>query len=86
MHMRNASTEDLMSTQPCDLLRLPQNYQTKYYFYHGLLGPQLSYNAEVQNGKVVGYVLAKMEMMCPTDTPPHGLGSVPTNALAWLRS
>lgn len=33
----------------------------KYYFYHGLSWPQLSYVAEDENGKIVGYVLAKME-------------------------
>lgn len=80
-----------MNMQHCNLLCLPENYQMKYYFYHGLswpqvrpppfsrtlgcplgtLGchprpsppfppPQLSYIAEDENGKIVGYVLAKM--------------------------
>ena len=91
--------------QHCNLLCLPENYQMKYYFYHGLSWPQvgamitpppqppqppqkktqhlwnpqtqirviptpfsspppsflqLSYIAEDENGKIVGYVLAKM--------------------------
>jgi len=33
----------------------------KYYFYHGLSWPQLSYVAEDDKGNIVGYVLAKME-------------------------
>lgn len=33
----------------------------KYYFYHILSWPQLLYVAEDYNGKIVGYVLAKME-------------------------
>lgn len=33
----------------------------KYYFYHGLSWPQLSYVAEDEKGNIVGYVLAKME-------------------------
>lgn len=33
----------------------------KYYFYHGLSWPQLSYVAEDDQGRIVGYVLAKME-------------------------
>lgn len=33
----------------------------KYYFYHGLTWPQLSYVAEDDKGDIVGYVLAKME-------------------------
>ncbi|XP_040322317.1 N-alpha-acetyltransferase 10-like [Herpailurus yagouaroundi] len=54
------SPEDLMNMQHCNLLCLPENYQMKYYFYHGLSWPQLSYIAEDENGKIVGYVLAKM--------------------------
>ena len=33
----------------------------KYYLYHILSWPQLLYVAEDYNGKIVGYVLAKME-------------------------
>lgn len=43
----------------------------KYYFYHLLSWPQLLWVAEDFDGKIVGYVLAKME----EDTehlPPHG--------------
>ncbi|XP_024611503.1 N-alpha-acetyltransferase 11-like isoform X1 [Neophocaena asiaeorientalis asiaeorientalis] len=61
MNIRNARPEDLMNMQHCNLLCLPENYQMKYYFYHGLSWPQLSYVAEDENGKIVGYVLAKME-------------------------
>lgn len=46
--------------QHCNLLCLPENYQMKYYFYHALSWPQLSYVAEDESGRVVGYVLAKM--------------------------
>ncbi|XP_043540957.1 N-alpha-acetyltransferase 10 [Chiloscyllium plagiosum] len=60
MNIRNARPEDLMNMQHCNLLCLPENYQMKYYFYHGLSWPQLSYIAEDENGKIVGYVLAKM--------------------------
>ncbi|XP_003477710.1 N-alpha-acetyltransferase 11 [Cavia porcellus] len=61
MNIRNARPDDLMNMQHCNLLCLPENYQMKYYFYHGLSWPQLSYIAEDEDGKVVGYVLAKME-------------------------
>lgn len=50
-----------MNMQHCNLLCLPENYQMKYYFYHGLSWPQLSFVAEDENGQIVGYVLAKME-------------------------
>ncbi|XP_077981123.1 N-alpha-acetyltransferase daf-31-like [Glandiceps talaboti] len=70
MNIRCAKPEDLMNMQHCNLLCLPENYQMKYYFYHGLSWPQLSYVAEDEKGKVVGYVLAKMEE--DPEEVPHG--------------
>nr|XP_010967582.1 N-alpha-acetyltransferase 11 [Camelus bactrianus] len=70
MNIRNARPDDLMNMQHCNLLCLPENYQMKYYFYHGLSWPQLSYIAEAEDGKMVGYILAKMEE--DPDDVPHG--------------
>ncbi|XP_005139389.2 N-alpha-acetyltransferase 11 [Mesocricetus auratus] len=70
MNIRNARPDDLMNMQHCNLLCLPENYQMKYYFYHGLSWPQLSYIAEDEDGRIVGYVLAKMEE--DPDDVPHG--------------
>jgi len=70
MNIRVAQPADLMNMQHCNLLCLPENYQMKYYFYHGLSWPQLSYVAEDYKGKIVGYVLAKMEE--DPDEVPHG--------------
>jgi peptide alpha-N-acetyltransferase len=40
---------------------LPENYQLKYYYYHILTWPQLLFCAEdYTTGRIVGYVLAKM--------------------------
>ena len=63
-------TSDLMNMQHCNLLCLPENYQMKYYMYHGLSWPQLSFVAEDNRGQIVGYVLAKMEE--ETEDDPHG--------------
>eukprot|EP00878_Enallax_costatus_P015894 GHUV01016662.1.p1 GENE.GHUV01016662.1~~GHUV01016662.1.p1 ORF type:complete len:110 (+),score=26.41 GHUV01016662.1:166-495(+) len=68
--IRPATVDDLMQMQRCNLLCLPENYQLKYYFYHILSWPQLLQVAEDYNGKIVGYVLAKMEEEA-TD-PVHG--------------
>jgi len=46
--------------QQANLSCLPENYQMKYYFYHILSWPQLSFVAEDHKKRVVGYVLAKM--------------------------
>jgi len=70
VNVRVARPEDLMNMQHCNLLCLPENYQMKYYFYHGLSWPQLSYVAEDDKKKIVGYVLAKMEE--ESDEVPHG--------------
>ncbi len=56
----HSQPEDLLNMQHCNLLCLPENYQMKYYFYHALSWPQLSYVAEDEKGRIVGYVLAKM--------------------------
>lgn len=73
--IRPAVTDDLLAMQKCNLMCLPENYQLKvlplcreayaqappqYYFYHILSWPQLLYVAEDYDGKIVGYVLAKM--------------------------
>ena len=69
--VRLAKPSDLLNMQHCNLLCLPENYQMKYYFYHGLSWPQLSFVAEDElTGKIVGYVLAKMEE--DPDDVPHG--------------
>lgn len=59
--IRVATVDDMLAMQHCNLLCLPENYQLKYYLYHALTWPQLSYIAEDDDGKVVGYVLAKMD-------------------------
>jgi peptide alpha-N-acetyltransferase len=58
--IRAAKISDLLSMQSSNLLCLPENYNLKYYFYHALSWPQLLYVAE-DEGKIVGYVLAKMD-------------------------
>jgi ribosomal protein S18 acetylase RimI-like enzyme len=70
MNIRVANVNDLQKIQACNLLCLPENYQLKYYMYHALSWPLLSYVAEDNKGTVVGYVLAKMEE--ESDDEPHG--------------
>ncbi|KAI6223758.1 N-terminal amino-acid N(alpha)-acetyltransferase NatA [Aphelenchoides fujianensis] len=69
MNIRRARVEDLVKTQHCNLLCLPENYQLKYYLYHALSWP-LSFVAEDHKGEIVGYVLAKMEE--DGEEEPHG--------------
>ena len=59
--IRRATVDDLLKMQQTNLLCLPENYQYKQYIYHYLSWPSLLHVAEDHNGKIVGYVLAKLE-------------------------
>ncbi|PWA92716.1 acyl-CoA N-acyltransferases (NAT) superfamily protein [Artemisia annua] len=69
--IRKATVDDLLSMQACNLFCLPENYQMKYYFYHILSWPHLLYVAEDYGGKIVGYVLAKMDEESTTECHGH---------------
>ncbi|CAL4961457.1 unnamed protein product [Urochloa decumbens] len=78
--IRQATMDDLLAMQACNLMCLPENYQMKYYLYHMLSWPQLLFVAEDYGGRIVGYVLAKMEE--DPSEPCHGH----ITSLAVLRS
>jgi len=61
--IRQATMNDIQQMQHCNLQCLPENYALRYYLYHIVTWPQLLFVAEDEsdNGKIVGYVLAKME-------------------------
>ncbi|TFY52757.1 hypothetical protein EVG20_g10416 [Dentipellis fragilis] len=72
MNVRPARVDDLMGMQACNLQNLPENYTMKYYLYHALTWPSLSYVAEDEKGRIVGYILAKMEEDTAENEEPHG--------------
>ncbi|KAF5366154.1 hypothetical protein D9758_005773 [Tetrapyrgos nigripes] len=61
MNIRLARVEDLMGMQAANLENLPENYLMKFWIYHSCAWPQLSYVAEDEKGRIVGYVLAKID-------------------------
>ncbi|KAI4133843.1 MAG: hypothetical protein LQ347_002034, partial [Umbilicaria vellea] len=80
MDIRLLHPSDLPHVQSTNITNLPENYFMKYYLYHALSWPQLSYVAvdtsrpkrsPYDPPKIVGYVLAKMEEE-PTDGVQHG--------------
>ncbi|KAL2262465.1 hypothetical protein VTK26DRAFT_1249 [Humicola hyalothermophila] len=80
MDIRLLRPSDLPLIQHANLENLPENYFLKYYLYHALSWPQLSYVAvdvsrppktPYDYPKIVGYVLAKMEEE-PADGVQHG--------------
>jgi N-alpha-acetyltransferase 10/11 len=80
--VRRASVQDVPAIQECNLNCLPENYHLKYFLYHVLSWPQLSFVAEDATGRVIGYVLAKMEDEEDPDADAHGH----ITSLAVLRS
>ncbi|KAJ6228170.1 n-terminal acetyltransferase [Anaeramoeba flamelloides] len=59
--IRNARLEDIVAVQNANLQSLPENYQMRYYLYHFLTWPELTHVAENFEGKIVGYVLGKLD-------------------------
>lgn len=70
--IRQCTIDDLPKIQNANLNCLPENYAMKYYTYHFLNWPQLSFVAEDHKGRVVGYVLAKMEEDIESVEDTHG--------------
>ncbi|KAF2127144.1 acyl-CoA N-acyltransferase [Dothidotthia symphoricarpi CBS 119687] len=80
MDIRVLRPSDIPHVQLANITNLPENYFCKYYLYHAMSWPQLSYVAvdvsrppktPYDPPKIVGYVLAKMEEE-PTDGIQHG--------------
>ncbi|KAJ7694381.1 acyl-CoA N-acyltransferase [Mycena rosella] len=61
MNIRLAKPEDLLGIQATNLQNLPENYLMKFWMYHAMTWPQISFVAVDHKGRVVGYVLAKID-------------------------
>jgi len=60
--IRPAKTTDLLEMQHCNLYNLPENYNLRYWMYHMTSWSALPQVAiDEYSGKIVGYVLGKME-------------------------
>jgi len=70
--IRPAQISDLVQMQSTNLHCLPENYQMRYYLYHLNSWPGLSQVAEDYKGRIVGYVLSKMEEDLKKGDEPHG--------------
>ncbi len=84
--IREATAEDLVNMQNSNLWCLPENYALKYYLYHILSWPQLLHVAEDHKGRIVGYVLAKMEDDAGDEDNSKGIKHGHITSLAVLRT
>ncbi|KAJ7662810.1 acyl-CoA N-acyltransferase [Mycena polygramma] len=60
MNIRLAKPDDLLAMQAANLQNLPENYTLQLWIYHLVTWPQISFVAEDHKGRIVGYVLAKI--------------------------
>ncbi|KAJ7183957.1 acyl-CoA N-acyltransferase [Mycena filopes] len=77
MNIRLAKADDLLAMQAANLQNLPENYTIQLWMYHIISWPQISFVAEDAKGRIVGYVLAKIDEKSDDDppgdaTPTHG--------------
>ncbi|KAJ6473380.1 acyl-CoA N-acyltransferase [Mycena vitilis] len=61
MNIRLAKPDDLLAMQAANLQNLPENYTLQLWIYHLVTWPQISFVAEDHKGRIVGYVLAKID-------------------------
>ncbi|KAF8068057.1 acyl-CoA N-acyltransferase [Lyophyllum atratum] len=71
----------MIGMQATNLQNLPENYVMKFWMYHAMTWPQVSFVAEDHKGRIVGYVLAKMYAE-EKGEPVHGH----VNSISVLRS
>ncbi|KAL9001172.1 MAG: hypothetical protein Q9169_000356 [Polycauliona sp. 2 TL-2023] len=90
MDIRVLQAADIPHVQSTNITNLPENYYLKYYLYHALSWPQLSYVAvdvsrpkrtPYDPPKIVGYVLAKME-----EEPENGIQHGHITSLSVMRT
>ncbi|KAF8204698.1 acyl-CoA N-acyltransferase [Pholiota molesta] len=72
MNIRTVRVDDLAGMQACNLQNLPENYTMKYYMYHAMTWPSISFVAEDHKGRIIGYILAKMDEEVAEGEEPHG--------------
>ncbi|PPQ97838.1 hypothetical protein CVT26_012934 [Gymnopilus dilepis] len=84
MNIRLAQVEDLVGMQACNLQNLPENYMMKFWMFHTMTWPQCSFVAEDEKGRIVGYVLAKIDEPSEDDKNEEIHGHV--NSISVLRS
>ncbi|KAJ7496191.1 acyl-CoA N-acyltransferase [Mycena galericulata] len=71
MNIRLAKADDLLAMQAANLQNLPENYSSRLWVYHIITWPQISFVAEDAKGRIVGYVLAKIDDPKKDDDEPR---------------
>ncbi|KJA29854.1 hypothetical protein HYPSUDRAFT_126025 [Hypholoma sublateritium FD-334 SS-4] len=74
MNIRPVRVDDVIGMQACNLQNLPENYTMKYCGIcdHAMTWPSISYVAENHKGRIVGYILAKVDEEAEEGEEPHG--------------
>jgi peptide alpha-N-acetyltransferase len=59
--LRRVRISDILQMQNANLHCLPENYHMWYWLYHYLLAPQAAHVALSDGGRILGYVLGKID-------------------------
>lgn len=59
--VKRATISNILDMQHMNMMCLPENYTMKYYLYHLLTWPELSFVAYDEKFKIVGYVMGKLD-------------------------
>ncbi|KAJ7702796.1 acyl-CoA N-acyltransferase [Mycena rosella] len=87
MNIRLAKADDLLAMQAANLQNLPENYSLRLWIYHLITWPQISFVAEDAKGRIVGYVLAKIDdPKEDDDSPSDGEIHGHVNSISVLRT
>jgi hypothetical protein len=70
MDIRVIKVSDIPHVQQANITNLPENYFCKYYMYHALTWPQLSYVAV--DVRLTTLPTTTMTLLLPTTTYPSG--------------
>lgn len=70
--IKRATVSNILDMQHMNMMCLPENYSMKYYLYHLLTWPELSFVAVDEKNKVVGYVMGKLDEDDEFDNPKNG--------------
>ncbi|KAF9234746.1 acyl-CoA N-acyltransferase [Melanogaster broomeanus] len=61
-HQTHSQAKDLVNIITCNIHNLPENYPMRFWAYSSVMWPDVSFLAEDEDGKLVGFVLCSIEL------------------------
>ena len=83
--LRRVKIGDFLQLQNANLHCLAENYHLWFWLYHYLYSPQGAHVAVDRGGKVLGYVLGKLDEEGPNSKPPVPIHGAITSVAVFTR-